>query len=138
MSTQAGLWFLLYVFCSVSLAYGSLVNITIDDANTLISYGPSASSWNAQAGQECDGCQIAPDSHQTNHGTWHDTTFAPGDASFPPQTITFNFTGMVQHNKLCYERQRRNLHRHSNIYIWHTVPQFFQLENRSRLCVFYR
>ena len=75
--------------------HGALVNTTIDDASSSVTYAPS-NGWSV--GQSCVPCTAKPDVKQTTDGTWHDTLFLP--QANVVQTATLKFTG--KHVVTCF------------------------------------
>lgn len=72
------------------------INVTIDDqlgdalTSVVPTYLPSVPIlW--QQGVNCTGCSENPDASMAKDGTWHDTTWYPGDAS--SQSIEIDFDG---------------------------------------------
>lgn len=105
----------LLLLLSLSLATARLVNRTIDDQNgdsvsgAKPTYAPSidpASNWTQ--GADCTSCFLLPnkviDVSQAFDGTWHDSTYHPGD---PDHTIDAAFTGTA-------------------VYVFFIVPNFVQ------------
>ncbi|GJE89335.1 hypothetical protein PsYK624_054340 [Phanerochaete sordida] len=78
-------------------AYGTLVNITIDDQGHDPMTGNKLSRTSGiSLGQTCgSACDAQPDPLRVFNGTWMDTTFIPGgkDEHGVPQSVTFSFTG---------------------------------------------
>lgn len=79
--------------CNHHTASAILVNRTIDDqfgdpiTGTYPTYSP-AEDW--QPGANCSDCSVRPDVTRAFDGTWHDSTYYPGDS---PRTVTVTFTG---------------------------------------------
>ena len=86
--------------CNHHTAFAILVNRTIDDqfgdpiAGTYPTYSP-AEDW--QPGANCSDCSIRPDVTKAFDGTWHDSTYYPGDA---PRTVTVTFSGTLYFSKV--------------------------------------
>ena len=73
----------------VLLPSTSAINITVDDTDTRISYTPST-LWSQ--GSDCSSCDIKLDPNQTFGGTWHDTTYTPGEGG---RSFQFKFFGVA-------------------------------------------
>lgn len=67
-----------------------LVNVTVDDASSNISYGPPL-QWSE--GADCVGCLARPDKSQAVLGTWHDATFPGGGGAGDLRTASLSFQG---------------------------------------------
>lgn len=85
------------------LATASLTNRTIDDekgdstSRLLPEYSPPG-AWHQ--GSTCTACYVHLDSSQTFRGTWHDTTYHPGDPEPRSITMRFNGTAVYVYNAL--------------------------------------
>lgn len=90
MAPSAILFVLSFLAClTIRLVSAELRNVTIDDASPAVDYYP-LSEWNARPGA-CSSCQADPDASQAYDGTWHDTSYDPGQSAAPLNaTLTFN------------------------------------------------
>ena len=73
------------------LAASKLVNITVDDSSPASQTGKFINytgHWND--GLSCQLCAARPNTIQLVDGTWHDSSFEPGQ---PVPTATLQFTG---------------------------------------------
>lgn len=74
-------------------------NVTVDDTNgdqstgAQVTYTPSE-NWSL--GPSCPDCDAHPDPSQMLDGTWHDTTFIPGETQSQGLNASITFNG-----KLC-------------------------------------
>jgi hypothetical protein len=81
--------------CNHHTTSAILVNRTIDDqfgdpiTGTYPTYSP-AEDW--RPGANCSDCSVRPDVTKAFDGTWHDSTYYPGDA---PRTVTVTFSGTL-------------------------------------------
>ena len=78
-------------------ASATLVNVTVDDSSSDITYSP-ANEWSQ--GDSCSECTAHPDIAETNDGTWHDTTFKADGSEPNPQTASLQFNGKLSPNLL--------------------------------------
>ncbi|KAI5115993.1 hypothetical protein M0805_009065 [Coniferiporia weirii] len=89
------LYLLISLFVRLELSRGVLVNRTIDDqfgdsvTGVLPTYGGYGGSNWAQ-GATCQKCRAQPDPSSVFQGSWHDTTWSPGDSGEKVMTVNFN------------------------------------------------
>ena len=83
----------LVLFASFTLA--ALQNVTVDDAvltgAVVPQYLPTTALWNSVIGNNCTTCIAKPDPSLAYDGTWHDTSYFPGDDYTP--AFEFTLTG---------------------------------------------
>ncbi|KAI5117134.1 hypothetical protein M0805_008253 [Coniferiporia weirii] len=89
------LYLVVLLFVYLELSRGVLVNRTVDDqfgdsvTGVPPTYeGPSMDGWTQ--GSTCGTCKAQPDPYLAFQGTWHDSTWGPGDRSENMVNVFFN------------------------------------------------
>ncbi|KAK0200663.1 hypothetical protein DFS33DRAFT_1386584 [Desarmillaria ectypa] len=79
------------LFLAFATVQAKLVNVTVDDRNAAVTYTPS-DAW--ADGTNCEACTAKLDTDKLVHGTWHDSTFQPGDKEPHRVSVSFNGTAI--------------------------------------------
>ncbi|KAK0445642.1 uncharacterized protein EV420DRAFT_922138 [Desarmillaria tabescens] len=79
------------LFVAFVAVQAKLVNVTVDDQNLSLTYTPS-DAW--VDGTDCEACTAKLDTDRLVRGTWHDSTFQPGDKEPHRVSVSFNGTAI--------------------------------------------
>ncbi|KAK0237315.1 hypothetical protein EDD85DRAFT_837208 [Armillaria nabsnona] len=78
-----------FVLClAIFAVQAKLVNVTLDDRDAGLTYTPSDAWAN---GTDCETCTAKLDTDKLVHGSWHNSTFQPGDKE--PHKVSISFSG---------------------------------------------
>ncbi|KAK0216383.1 hypothetical protein IW262DRAFT_1276729 [Armillaria fumosa] len=100
----------LFVTCFVVQA--KLVNVTLDDKDAGLIYTPS-DAW--ADGTDCKACTAKLETDKLVHGSWHDSTFQPGDKETHKVSVSFNGTAIYVDCILAKNSSNPPLNGHSDM-----------------------
>lgn len=79
------------LFFACFAVQAKLVNVTLDDQDAGLIYTPS-DAW--ADGTDCKACTARLETDRLVHGSWHDSTFQPGDKETHKVSVSFNGTAI--------------------------------------------
>lgn len=79
------------LFLAIFAVQAKLVNVTLDDRDTGLIYTPSG-AW--ADGTDCEACTAKLETDKLVNGSWHESTFQPGDKEPHKVSVSFNGTAI--------------------------------------------